>query len=125
MAPSFIQVAVSLCLVSSAWAGLDSHFDVGYDLALAKRDLSSNLPGTWSYQGCYSEASNGRTLSGPSYTNTTGMTVETCIAFCDTQNYIYAGTEYSQECYCGNSTTAGSVAAASDCNMAVGSNRHI
>jgi hypothetical protein len=121
MAPSFVQAAVSLCLVSSVWASLDSRYDVVYDLALNKRAVSSNLPESWSYQGCYSEAANGRTLSGASYSDNTAMTVETCIAYCDTQSYIYSGVEYSEECYCGNSIAAGTVAAVGDCNMAVSS----
>lgn len=39
----------------------------------------------------------GRTISSATYTNTTGMTNEACISFCDKQNYLYAGTEYAQE----------------------------
>jgi hypothetical protein len=26
------------------------------------------------------------------------MTVESCVSFCNSQNYIYAGVEYAQEC---------------------------
>ena len=26
------------------------------------------------------------------------MSVESCVAFCDGKNYIYAGIEYGQEC---------------------------
>lgn len=40
----------------------------------------------------------GRTLTGGGYTNATGMTDEACIAYCEKAGYIYAGTEYSQEC---------------------------
>ena len=41
-----------------------------------------------------------RTLSGASYINSTGMTVESCINFCSTgaNAYIYAGVEYADEC---------------------------
>jgi hypothetical protein len=51
------------------------------------------------YQGCYHEASTGRLLSGPSYTNDTGMTVESCLEFCKANlpNGVYAGVEYAQE----------------------------
>jgi hypothetical protein len=62
------------------------------------------------YQGCYHEGTNGRLLSGPSYSNDTGMTVESCTAFCkgNMPNGVYAGVEYAQECYCAASlpTTA-------------------
>ncbi|KIJ67360.1 copper radical oxidase [Hydnomerulius pinastri MD-312] len=61
-----------------------------------------------------------RTLSSAAYTNTTGMTVESCINFCSTgtNSYIYAGVEYAQECYCGNTFAAGATnVSSSDCNM--------
>lgn len=35
----------------------------------------------------------GRTLTGGGYTNATGMTDESCIAYCEKSGYIYAGTE--------------------------------
>lgn len=127
MAPSFVQAALSLCLVGSAFASIEAAnvLEPRYMMepryaALDTRAaaISSNLPGTWTYQGCYTDPGP-RTLSGPSYTNTTGMTDETCIAFCDSQSYIYAGTEYSQECYCGNSLTGGATAPSTDCAMTV------
>jgi hypothetical protein len=37
-----------------------------------------------------------RTLAASTYANTTGMTVESCISFCVSGGYIYAGLEYSQ-----------------------------
>ncbi|KAJ7280578.1 hypothetical protein C8J57DRAFT_1711667 [Mycena rebaudengoi] len=46
------------------------------------------------------------------------MTVENCIAFCDSKQFIFAGVEFSQECYCddfiGKSAVNVSLA---DCNM--------
>lgn len=46
------------------------------------------------------------------------MTQESCISFCSEQNYVYAGTEYAQECYCGNNfSNGGSSTSAADCNM--------
>lgn len=55
---------------------------------------------SYSYQGCYHEATTGRLLTGPSYSNSTGMTVESCTAFCydNMPNGLYAGVEYGQEC---------------------------
>jgi hypothetical protein len=40
----------------------------------------------------------GRTLTSASYTDAVNMTVESCVNFCNGQNYIYAGIEYAQEC---------------------------
>lgn len=72
------------------------------------------------YQGCYQEAAAGRLLSGPSYTNSTGMTVESCTAFCK-QNLgtgAVAGVEYAQECYCAASLPSTAVVQpASSCKM--------
>jgi hypothetical protein len=116
MAPSIVQAALSLCLVGSSFAALENRYSIVLDKRAA--GISSTLPTTWTYQGCYSDPGP-RTLSGPSYVNSTAMTDETCIGFCSEQYYIYAGLEYSQECYCGNSTTGGAVAASTDCGMSV------
>ncbi len=43
-------------------------------------------------------AATGRTLNGPGYANGTAMTQESCVTFCDSQGYNFAGVEYSQEC---------------------------
>lgn len=39
-----------------------------------------------------------RTLTSVGYTDTKNMTVENCVDFCNTQNFVYAGVEYGQEC---------------------------
>jgi WSC domain len=72
------------------------------------------------YEGCYHEAAVGRLLPGPSYTNSTGMTVESCVDFCraESPSLTYAGVEYAQECYC--ATTLASTATSvpnSQCSM--------
>jgi hypothetical protein len=41
---------------------------------------------------------NGRALTGAAYTDTVGMTVESCVNFCNGKSLIYAGVEYAQEC---------------------------
>jgi len=66
-----------------------------------------------------------RTLSSASYADGTGMTVESCISFCSTgsNSYIYAGVEYADECYCGNSFTAGATnVSLTECDMACSGN---
>ncbi|KAI9286412.1 WSC domain-containing protein [Umbelopsis sp. AD052] len=45
-----------------------------------------------------------------------GMTVEGCEAECTANSYMYAGVEYSNECWCGN-TMQPTSAPSSDCNM--------
>ncbi|KAK3324564.1 WSC domain-containing protein [Cercophora scortea] len=44
----------------------------------------------------------GRTLSGALYASDT-LTSEICMAFCAGRGYLYAGTEWRRECWCGNS----------------------
>ena len=67
-----------------------------------------NTTGNYNYIGCYSEATNGRALSGkapPAPAN--GFTIELCEAAC--VGYTYFGMEYANECYCGNTINAGSI----------------
>lgn len=69
--------------------------------------LGTNLPPIWTYNGCYTDYER-RKLSGPSYYDSLNMTQASCVAFCSTINYPYAGVEYSSECYCGLTIGSGS-----------------
>ncbi|KAI0782062.1 hypothetical protein C8Q75DRAFT_539770 [Abortiporus biennis] len=74
----------------------------------------------WSEFGCVAEASSGRALSGASYVDANNMTQNSCAAFCGQKGFKYAGVEWSQECYCGNSfsnSASGATLAAPTCNM--------
>ena len=100
-----------------------------------RRETTLSLPGNWSSIGCYLYDSivqrmtlrslfiprdnvQGRALTGASYTDTTDMTVENCISFCGDKDFIYAGLEYYQECYCGNNIlNGGAETTASDCSF--------
>jgi hypothetical protein len=53
----------------------------------------------YAYAGCYTDSVGARVLAGKSFSGN-AMTVENCAAFC--QGYTYFGTEYGDECYCGN-----------------------
>ncbi len=51
-------------------------------------------------EGCYGEATNGsgnRALNKANYIDPAGMTVESCVAFCQKKGLSIAGLEYSQE----------------------------
>ncbi|KAI0033597.1 hypothetical protein K488DRAFT_84794 [Vararia minispora EC-137] len=77
----------------------------------------NDLPGNWTEVGCYTDNVAARTLTSASFTNTTGMTVEACVGFCDQQSFIFAGVEFAQECYCGNIVSNGGTnASTSSCN---------
>jgi len=78
----------------------------------------TDLPSGWAADGCYTDNVAARTLTSAGYTDTTNMTVENCVNFCNKQNYIYAGVEYGQECYCGNViSNGGTTASDSDCSF--------
>ncbi|OAA49482.1 Carbohydrate-binding WSC [Metarhizium rileyi] len=64
--------------------------------------------GNWIFQGCWTEASNGRALTSLMYADDK-MTLESCAKFCD--GLAYFGVEYGRECYCGNTLKAGSIKA--------------
>ncbi|KAJ7709550.1 glycoside hydrolase superfamily [Mycena rosella] len=74
------------------------------------------IPTGWSSVGCVTDGA-ARALSY-SYTSTT-LTQEACISTCSTKGYIYAGLQYADECWCGNSlaNNLGVPTAASQCNM--------
>ncbi|KAF8452229.1 hypothetical protein L210DRAFT_3499268 [Boletus edulis BED1] len=83
--------------------------------------VTTGLPGTWTYAGCYVDNTNGRVL-GNEYDND-ATTVESCIAHCSVSNFTLAAIEYSVQCFCGDYLINGAVQAPeSDCNMACGGN---
>ncbi|KAE8446194.1 hypothetical protein EG329_012419 [Mollisiaceae sp. DMI_Dod_QoI] len=109
MAPKYLQNLIRAILLLSLFALC----------CTASKSLTpaSILPGTWSYQGCYVDV--GRTLTGLSYSNTTSMTDESCVDYCDSNAFIYAGTEYSSQCFCGDTIASTALVAngTTDCNM--------
>ncbi|KAI1374179.1 WSC-domain-containing protein [Hypoxylon crocopeplum] len=73
--------------------------------------------GSATYLGCFSDPGvNSRALQGSSTVNG-AMTNEMCASYCQEKGYSLAGTEYSQECYCGNVNTVSIIADDSQCNM--------
>jgi hypothetical protein len=53
------------------------------------------------YQGCFKDQNPGRQLTINIYSSTTN-TNQMCHSACYAAGYIYAGTEFTQECWCGN-----------------------
>lgn len=74
--------------------------------------------GQYKYTGCANENTSrlGRALSGSSYRGT-NVTNEACATFCSSKNYRYSGTEFGNECYCGNTFELDSKLEATGCNM--------
>ncbi|KAK6526085.1 hypothetical protein TWF281_011123 [Arthrobotrys megalospora] len=67
----------------------------------------------FTYYGCYSDDVNARVLSNQ-YVDANGMTIAACMA--RAAGYNFAGVEYGQECWYGN-TLSGSQGESSGCNM--------
>ncbi|KAF7562350.1 hypothetical protein G7046_g1797 [Stylonectria norvegica] len=69
------------------------------------------------YAGCFAEATNGRALSSDRTVDAVAMDNEQCVAFCKAGGYMYAGTEYSQECYCGDTIGGSQISDINQCSM--------
>ncbi|KAF4624790.1 hypothetical protein G7Y89_g13381 [Cudoniella acicularis] len=57
--------------------------------------------GSYQYAGCYTDNAGDRTLNGGNVGNAETNSLENCAAACKGSTFF--GTEYSAECYCGNS----------------------
>ncbi|CAL1701840.1 unnamed protein product [Somion occarium] len=80
---------------------------------------ADTLPAGWTAQGCITDNPGARSLTGSTFTDTQAMTVESCVNFCVSGGFVFAGLEFSQECYCGNNVVDGATNATStDCNAA-------
>ncbi|KAG9012262.1 hypothetical protein FRB94_006292 [Tulasnella sp. JGI-2019a] len=74
---------------------------------------TASLPANGTYVGCYTDSGSARTLNGYTFTDNT-MTNALCANTCASKGFKYAGSEYSNECYCGNSL--GSAMVSTWCN---------
>lgn len=79
---------------------------------------ASNVAG-WTALGCWSDDLSARVLSGATMVpvGNNAVTSTGCIAACESKGFTMAGTEYGQECYCGNSLVGSTQKDASVCNM--------
>lgn len=71
--------------------------------------IASGLPSNWSYLNCIVDNINPRTLPklAPYVLNNKPVTSLSCVSYCSSQGYAFAGTEYGGECFCGNTIPAG------------------
>lgn len=78
------------------------------------------IAGSFGYQDCHTEATNGRALTGFA-TASNDMTIQYCAGNCS--GFTYMAVEYGRECYCGNSLAVGSVTATDGrCSMVCAGN---
>ncbi|KAJ7720041.1 hypothetical protein B0H16DRAFT_1793954 [Mycena metata] len=114
--PRVFVGVLALSIIHSTFASNDHLLSAHH----RRQSVPTTLPGNWTSKGCYTDGqAAGRSLTGASFTNATGMTVESCINFCIGKNFILAGVEFAQQCYCDNFLENGATTAPlSDCNMA-------
>ncbi|KAH0175344.1 WSC domain-containing protein, partial [Aureobasidium melanogenum] len=117
VAPGGSNTALNGCNMACSGA---SNFTCGGPNRLSLYSLSANANitrivdpvtvgsfGNWTYQGCYSEATNARALSQLQMpVPSANLTVQTCAAACS--GYTYFGVEYASQCFCSNYISAGS-----------------
>ena len=63
----------------------------------------SGLPGSWTYQGCLSEGTNGRVFPYQLILTDTND-AQNCLSQCSKFGFGAGGMEYGQECYCGDAS---------------------
>lgn len=68
----------------------------------ASSGTSSSVSGAQSLGCAYDPNSPTRALSGADWTWDPAMTNAMCVSFCGKKGYKYAGTEWKNQCFCGN-----------------------
>jgi hypothetical protein len=111
---------------SSSSSSSTSSFSTASSSPLPYTDMTAN---GFAFLGCAPEDTHatdgpGRTLSGTLYADD-AMTDGKCMAFCLSHGYAFAGTEYTRECWCGNSVAPGrepqtTIASLAGCNFPCG-----
>ena len=95
-----------------------------YNLTTSVPPTTVKAVGSYALSGCYNDTASQRLLNGPTYTNLTSNTVESCVSFCQANGQAYAGVEYGEKCFCSNSlSTTASKTDISACNMPCTGNR--
>lgn len=67
---------------------------------IVRRDLSppTTPQAGWGYIGCFVDSVAQRSLNGAVHYDTTGLMAQTCVAYCASAGFAYAGMEYTAEC---------------------------
>lgn len=80
--------------------------------------VGTGFPAGWSYQGCYVDGANGRILEYQAPDSQT-LTQQSCATLCASKGYKISGTEWSVQCFCGNTVINGGLKGVeTDCNTA-------
>eukprot|EP01059_Diplonema_ambulator_P016146 TRINITY_DN2746_c0_g1_i5.p1 TRINITY_DN2746_c0_g1~~TRINITY_DN2746_c0_g1_i5.p1 ORF type:complete len:510 (+),score=171.19 TRINITY_DN2746_c0_g1_i5:57-1586(+) len=81
----------------------------GFRQSVYVADGSGYTPYTRTYKGCYVDHAGSRALSVMAFQDV-GCTVEECTEACGHRGFSYAGLQYREQCWCGNSITTAKVA---------------
>lgn len=80
---------------------------------------NATIPG-YTYSGCYTDSTSARVINGK-YNYDSALTIEKCAGLC--KGYKIFGTEYSNQCYCGNAYSNPTTKVADgDCGYGCGGN---
>jgi hypothetical protein len=63
---------------------------------------TTNLPGSWTYQGCYTESQTGTRALKWQVILANNNSATSCLSLCSSFGYMAGGMEYGRECYCGD-----------------------
>jgi hypothetical protein len=81
-----------------------------------------NLPGNWTYAGCYIDNANGRILPNQ-VPDSANLTSANCINECTSLGFKVAGTQYGAQCFCANALYGGAALTdESQCSMSCSGN---
>ncbi len=73
----------------------------------------------WNAQGCYNDSPHLLTALS---TSSNSLTTESCQAYCLAAGYTYSGTEYSYQCFCGNTLTSNALTVSTGCTYGCAGN---
>ncbi|KAI0052424.1 WSC-domain-containing protein [Auriscalpium vulgare] len=91
-------------------------------ISLASLDHRQATPQAWKSVGCYTDTASARTLAGATFTNSS-MTVDACFAFCETDQYVFAGVEFGKQCFCDYAIQSpGTATSPGECTLPCGGN---
>lgn len=95
------SVVVVSTSTSKASTSLVSVTSTSSSVTTSQTSSATGLPAGWTYAGCYSEGTTGRSLQHQQPDSQTNS-VEACIATCIGLGYKVAGMEYGTQCFCDN-----------------------
>lgn len=99
----------------------DMHFSKPFFLTalLFEATFAQGIPSGWSALGCFYDSTTSRTLRTASFTSVESMTISSCVSFCVSGGFDFAGVEFGRECYCDTVIHSPSslVLNQSDCNV--------